>query len=269
VEGALTPEKQKLLALRLRQKAARLWFPYVGDAPRRLFCFPHAGGGAAPLQAWRSRFAGRLAVCPARLPGRENRLDEAPAQSMQELAGALADAIAPHLGVPFAFFGHSMGAVIAFELARELRRRKRKLPCALVVSAARAPQLRLGYVPPPEPSEEQLLEELRRLEGVPPGVLDSPEALRLALPVLRADTRLFRNYVYSREEPLAAPMLACGGESDPNVRPAHLEAWREQTSSDFLLRLYPGGHFYLQTAPDEFFSDLLRMSYLPEANRST
>src|SRR5205823_539025 len=124
--------------------------------------------------------------------------------------GALAEAIQPYLDRPFAFFGHSMGAAIVFELARIMRRRGGPLPKLLLVSGARAPQFRRGHAPGPPPSDEELLEELKRLEGAPPELLANEELLRLSLPALRADSTLYRNYVYLEDEPLDCPIRAYG-----------------------------------------------------------
>jgi medium-chain acyl-[acyl-carrier-protein] hydrolase len=164
---------------------------------------------------------------------------------MGPLVEALANAMEPYLARPFAFFGHSMGAAVAFELARLLRRRHQKLPKLLIASGARAPQYRRDHVPPAGPGDEQFLAELRRLEGIPHEVLDDPALMRAVLPALRADTALYRNYVYAEDEPLACPIRAYGGVDDPNVLREHLEAWALQTSASFGLRLFPGGHFYL------------------------
>jgi medium-chain acyl-[acyl-carrier-protein] hydrolase len=242
----LSPEKRKLLALRLRKQApAAAWFAGIESAPRRLFAFPHAGGGAStspvdPLPAWN--------VARIRLPGRESRLAEAPFERMSALVPALADAIQPYLDRPFAFFGHSMGAAIAFELARELRRRGRPLPEILIASGARAPQFRRNHVPPPPPSRAAFLEELRRLQGIPAELLDDPALLRAILPALEADAALYRAYAYAEDAPLPCPIRAYGGIDDPNVRHEHLAAWAEQTAASFALREFPGGHFYLNTA---------------------
>jgi surfactin synthase thioesterase subunit len=161
---------------------------------------------------------------------------------MASLVEALASAIEPNTDQPFAFFGHSMGAVVAFELARELRRRGRPIPRVLIASAARAPQFRRNHAPPPVPPDEQLLREL----NIP------PELTRAVLPSLRADTALYRNYVYTEEPPLGCPIRAYGGIDDPNISREHLEGWREQTTSSFAVRLFPGAHFYLQSCPAEF-----------------
>lgn len=255
----LSPDKQKLLALMLKQKAGRQWLPHIEDAPPgalRLFCFPHAGGGTMHYRAWQKFLGSQIAVCAVRLPGRETRAGERPFERMDTLVEALVAEVARYLEPPSVFFGHSMGAVIAFELARALRRRALPLPAALIVSGARAPQFRLNYTPPAEPSEEEFVEELKRLEGVPRELFENPEALRIALPVLRADARLYRNYVYVPDAPLNIPVLAFGGEDDPNIRPEHLEAWREQTTATFQLRRFAGGHFFLQSGADAFLNTL-------------
>jgi medium-chain acyl-[acyl-carrier-protein] hydrolase len=175
---------------------------------------------------------------------------------MQALVAALAGAIQPYLGRPYAFFGHSMGAVVAFELAQHLRRRHQPQPQALYVSGARAPRFRLGWTPPSAPDDEQFLAELRRLEGVPREALEHEDLLRLILPALRADTALYRNYVYTAQPPLCCPIRAYGGAADPNVTREHLEAWRDHTAGPFAARLFPGGHFFLQTAQEEFLQAL-------------
>ncbi|MCL5743582.1 MAG: thioesterase domain-containing protein, partial [Acidobacteria bacterium] len=165
---ALSPEKRRLLELRLKKKAAGAWFRSLdlpAGARTRLICLPHAGGGTAAYQRWAGRLGAEIAVYPAILPGRETRGAEKPFDCMESLVEALGTALLPHAGAPFALFGHSMGAAIGFELARWLRRRQAPLPFALLVSAARAPQFRRNYMPPPDPSDEQFLAELRRLEG--------------------------------------------------------------------------------------------------------
>jgi surfactin synthase thioesterase subunit/glycosyltransferase involved in cell wall biosynthesis len=234
----LSPERRRLLALRLRQRApASAWFPGIDAVPApRLFWFPHAGGGAASAQAVYPR------CVPIRLPGRESRLAEAPFERMAPLVEALANAIEPYIAEPFAFFGHSMGAVVAFELARALRRRGLSLPRILIASAARAPQFRRNHVPPPAANDEELLASV-----------DIPRELAPAvLPALRADTTLYRHYVYAEGTPLDCPMRAYGGADDPNIAPHHLEGWREQTTASFAVRLFPGGHFYPRQSADAF-----------------
>ena len=250
-QEALSPEKRRLLALRLRKHApAEAWFPNAAaDGGTRLFWFPHAGGGAlAP-----GNFAVEgAAVCAVRLPGRESRLAEAPFEGMGPLVEALAGAIESYLGGRFAFFGHSMGAAVAFELARVLRRRGLPLPCLLIASAARAPQFRRNHVPGPDPSAEELVAQIRGLGGSPGNLLEHADLQRALLPALEADARLYRRYVYREDDPLAFAIRAYGGVDDPNIRREHLEGWGEQTGASFAVRVFAGGHFYYQTAAAEF-----------------
>jgi surfactin synthase thioesterase subunit/glycosyltransferase involved in cell wall biosynthesis len=251
----LSSERRQLLALRLRKRApASAWFPAAGAATdARLFCFPYAGGGTGAFAGWRRRLP---CVCPVLLPGRESRSAEAPFDRMAPLVEALAAAIEPYLDRPFSFFGHSMGAAVAFELARELRRLGLPEPRLLVASAARAPQFRRDYTPPPAPSEAQFLDELRRLEGLPAEALDQPALLAAILPALTADAALYRNYVYADAPPLACAIRAYGGSDDPNVRPEHLEGWASQTGASFAMRLFPGGHFFLHGSQESVFGAL-------------
>jgi surfactin synthase thioesterase subunit/glycosyltransferase involved in cell wall biosynthesis len=253
---SLSPDKRKLLALMLRKKAGPAsWFPGAEQAGQlRLFCFPHAGGGATAFSAWDA--GDDVLVCPVRLPGRESRLAEAPFESMDALITALDDAIRPYLDRPFAFFGHSMGAAVAFELTRRLRTQSGPQPRILIASAARAPQFRRNHVPPPDPTDQQFLEELHRLDGIPTEVLDSPDMMRVVLPALRADAALYRRYVYREGPPLDIPIRAYGGTADPNIRPEHLAAWAGQTVATFAQRQFEGGHFYHHSARQQFLSAL-------------
>jgi surfactin synthase thioesterase subunit/glycosyltransferase involved in cell wall biosynthesis len=261
----LSEEKRRLLALRLRQRRVGTtdrskWFPLMEPAKGgefRLFCFPHAGAGTLLYRSWRERLAPIATLAPVCLPGREHRLHEPFIEEMDALVAALAAEIRPLLdGSPFGFFGHSMGAPIAFELTRALRRAGAPLPEVLIVSAARAPQFRENWMPPPDPSDDEFMEELRQLEGVRRELLDHPEALRVLMPALKADTRLYRRYVYSRGAPLDLAIVAYRGRTDPNVSAEHASGWREQTTAAFHLREFEGGHFYLQTLREEFLNAL-------------
>jgi surfactin synthase thioesterase subunit/glycosyltransferase involved in cell wall biosynthesis len=252
---SLSPEKRRLLAIRLRQRApAAAWFPGAeAVAGPRLFCFPHAGGGASAFAGWRNA---QIPACPVRLPGRESRLAEAPFERMGPLVEALAHALESYLAQPYAFFGHSMGAAVAFELARALARRGLPGPAALFVSGARAPRCRRGWVPPAAPSDDELLEELRRLEGTPAELLEDPLAMRAMLPALRADAALYRNYVYADGAPLVCPIHAYGGEGDGRLAGGHLEAWAQETTGRFTVRWFPGGHFFPYARGEEFLREL-------------
>lgn len=217
-------------------------------ASLRLFCFPYAGGSAALYRTWPAELPDTIEVCTAELPGRGARLNEPPFTRLEYIVDFFANVINPYLDKPFAFFGHSMGAMISFELACRLRAEVGVKPAHLFVSGRRAPQMLdrnpITYnLPSP-----MLLEELRRLNGTPIEVLENPELMHLMLPLLRADFEVVETYVYSPRAALDCPVTAFGGLQDQEVSRKELEAWREQTIASFSLRMLPGGHFFLHTA---------------------
>jgi medium-chain acyl-[acyl-carrier-protein] hydrolase len=169
---------------------------------------------------------------------------------------ALAPALLPHLDKPFAFFGHSMGALIVFELARHLRRQHRLSPIHIFVSGRRAPQVPLHGLPLHQLDEALFVAELRRLNGTPEPVLRDPEMMQLFMPMLRADFALSETYVYAEGDPLDCPVTAFGGLADALVSTGDLLSWRDQTRSSFSLRMIPGDHFYLNSARDTLLAKI-------------
>ena len=213
----------------------------------RLFCFPYAGGGVHVFRAWADNLPKTVEVCPIQLPGRGARMMDAPYTRMAPLVYAAAEAMLPHLDKPFAFFGHSMGALVSFEVARWLRRQTGPEPIRLFVSGCFAPD-----IPDPYPlhklPDAELLEGLRRLNGLPQEALENAELMSLLLPTLRADCMVTETYTYTDESPLNCPISAFGGLQDHLVGRTHLEAWRQQTTAFFSLRMFPGDHFFLHSA---------------------
>jgi medium-chain acyl-[acyl-carrier-protein] hydrolase len=226
------------------------WFPYLQHKPQaqmRLFCFPYAGGGASIFRLWSEQMPPEIEVCPVQLPGRENRLLDAPFSEMDLLIDTLAVALLPYLNVPYAFFGHSMGALISFELARYFRRIEDRFePIHIFVSGHRAPHLPDSNLPTYHLSEKAFVEELRRLKGTPEEVLQNGELLQLVIPLLRADFALCQKYRYTYERPLKSSIMAFGGLQDNYVSPAMISAWQVQTSSTFKEYFLEGDHFFLQ-----------------------
>jgi surfactin synthase thioesterase subunit/glycosyltransferase involved in cell wall biosynthesis len=262
---ALSPEKRALLALRLKKRTAAatapdsLWFPNIAqsaDARLRLFCFPYAGGGTSVFRNWQKHMPEGVSVIPARPPGRESRTHEQPIDRISEMADSVLEAVRPHLDKPFAFFGHSMGAMISFELARALRRHKFPMPAALFVAGARAPQFRRDHVPSPVPADEEFLREIRELEGAPREVLENDELLKYLLPALKADSVLGQMYVYHDEPPLDIPIHAYVGSDDPRLPRDVIEPWQLQTTATFTSRDFPGTHFFIHTAEEQFLNAL-------------
>jgi len=225
------------------------WITRPRPLPRarfRLFCLPHAGGGASAFRGWADTFSDDVEVRPVQLPGRENRIAEPAFDRLEPLVQALADAVEPWLDLPFALFGHSNGALIGFELARALRARLRPGPAHLFASGRRAPDLpadRASIHPLPEPA---FLAELQTLGGISPALLEHRELLALLVPTLRADVAVHETYAYREEPALECPITAYGGVADPRASRVQLEGWARHTAGPFVLRLFPGGHFYLQ-----------------------
>jgi len=214
----------------------------------RLFCFPYAGGGASIFRKWPDDLPAQIEVCPIQIPGRESRLKEPSFTRLSPLLQTLAQVLHPYLNMPFAFFGHSMGAVISFELARQLRKQYSLDPVHLFVSGRRAPQLPHPSPPIHSLPELAFVEELRHLNGTPESVLQNAELMQLLVPILRADFAICETHVYSSEEPLDCPISAFGGLEDGEVSHDALAAWREQTNSSFTLSMFPGNHFFVQSA---------------------
>jgi medium-chain acyl-[acyl-carrier-protein] hydrolase len=218
------------------------------QARLRLFCFPYAGSGAAMFRTWSDGLPADVEVCPVQFPGRGTRLMETPLTQLSPLVEALAKALVPLLDKPFAFFGHSLGALVGFELARQLRRQSGVQPVRLFVSADRAPQIPHRDRPLHALPDGEFLVELRRLNGSPGKVLEDGELMQIMLPILRADFAVYETYVYATEPPLNCPISTFGGLQDHRVSRGDLDAWRAQTSVSFSLRMFPGDHFFWNAA---------------------
>ncbi|HYM62407.1 MAG TPA: alpha/beta fold hydrolase [Thermoanaerobaculia bacterium] len=210
-----------------------------------VFCFPFAGGGASYYRAWAPKAPASITLRPVQLPGREERMGEAPFDRMPRLVEALADGLARDLDRSYALFGHSMGALVCYELAQELRRRGERLPAHLFVSGAPAPHLAPLVVPIYDLPGERFYAEIRRFGGLPDEVWRSEELLALLMPRFRADLAVTGTYAYTERPPLDCPITAFGGEEDETVSLASIEGWREHTVKAFRRELFPGGHFFL------------------------
>ena len=225
-----------------------VWIKRLRQDPQtrfRLFCFPYAGGGASIFRTWPQRLPRDIEVCAIQLPGREERLAEPLFDRLASLIDVLVNVLHPYMDLPFAFFGHSLGSVVAFELTRRLRRQKASCPLQLFVSGSRAPQILDPDPPLHQLPDAEFIEELRRFNGTPLAVLDNPELMELLLPLLRSDMRLLETYGYDHEAPLDCPISAFGGLADKEVSRDELAAWRDQTRSRFRMQIFPGDHFFL------------------------
>lgn len=225
-------------------------------AALRLVCFPYGGVGSSAFRQWPAALPGDIELLAIDLPGREARLREPRFERLDPLIGALTDAVATRIDSPFAIYGHSVGSFVGFGFARELRRRGLPGPRHLFVSGRRAPQLPARSAVATLPDRE-LLAALRRMGGIPEALAE-PDLIEWYLPIIRTDIRISELDVVPDDAPLACPITAFGGLADDLVSPDEIKGWRSQTSAAFDHELFTGGHFFIQTARDEFLGSLAR-----------
>ena len=218
------------------------------QAKLRLFCFPYSGANASIYYSWVDILPASIEVCPVQLPGHGSRISEKPYCSLEILVEAVENALIPSFDKPFAFFGHSMGALLGFELARRLKRHHGRQPIYLFVSGHNAPHLPDTYEPIHALPEDEFLENLRLMNGTPEEVLQDQELLELIIPILRADFSVCETYVFSEDQPLDCPICVCGGLRDKYIDREGLIAWELHTTGNVSLRMFPGDHFYLATS---------------------
>jgi surfactin synthase thioesterase subunit len=225
--------------------------PFAG-ARLRLFCLPFAGGGTVQFRRFARSLPKDIQVCPVCLPGREDRRLERPYDRMEPLVAALVLALQPWLDRPYAIYGHSMGGLVAFELARALRARP---PERIIVSGRGAPQLVQRAPALATLSDEDLVKGLvERYNAVPRAVLAEPELLAIFIPIFRADLAVLENYEHRPGPPLELPLTVVGGRSDFLVSEPELAAWREHTVGPFRQEMVEGDHFFIQNNPGPFLS---------------
>lgn len=232
-----------------------LWIEHLSPLRRqmlRLFCFPYAGGGAHVFCNWQRHFPSEVDLCLVHLPGRGKRIAELPFTQFRPLLYNITNVILKHAQGPFALYGHSMGALISFEVARELRRRGCPMPQALFLSGRRAPTIPSREGPTFNLPHDQFVARLKKFNHASQQLLDDPELLALFLPLLRADFEVVDSYIYASEPPLPCPIHVYGGLQDEFVSADGLREWKQQTSSDCEYRTFPGDHFFIHSAADQF-----------------
>jgi medium-chain acyl-[acyl-carrier-protein] hydrolase len=237
--GIITSSKTASWLVRLRPNAA---------ATVRLVCFPYAGGGAGIFHGWPEHLPPETEVYAVQPPGREVRIKEPAIPRLSSLVRLLAPEIFPVLNGRFGFFGHSLGALVAFEVARELRRSYALHAEFLLLSGRGAPQVKLKETAIHSLPDDLLLEELRNMNGTPASVLHNAELMKLMLPTLRADLAACETYKYVEEPPLACRITAYGGAEDRENPRSALEAWKFHTTGEFRLEMFQGDHFFMNSA---------------------
>lgn len=227
-------------------------------AKLRLFCFHYAGGGASIYRTWPTDLPSTIEVCAVQLPGRERRLNEPAFTTLAPMLDQLVEVILPSLDMPYAFFGHSLGALVAFELTRMLSVRYSLLPVHLLVSGRGAPQMPDMVPPIHHLPDDGFIDGLRRLDGTPEEVLQIPELMELLLPTLRADFAVSETYIYTPDKPLDCPISAFGGQDDQFAAYPELAGWKQQTNRAFNLHMFPGNHFFLHSSRVEVIRTVAR-----------
>jgi len=256
-QGAARPAKPET---RWRPLDTRRWLvgPVPVQAPRfRLLCVPHAGGAPSAYRPWASLLPPDTELVVAQLPGRESRYGEPALEQVAPVVTALSEALQTLPPLPLVLFGHSMGALIAYELAQALRARHLPAPALLAVSGHGSPLNPDHYTRLLDVDTEDFVAEVsRRYGGIPAPILADPTLLQFFLPLLRADFSLVANYRAGPRPALDCPLLVLGGEADPHVGTPALEEWRACTSNQCSVRLFPGGHFYLAEQASEVLEAL-------------
>lgn len=217
---------------------------YEADGAVKLICFHHGGGGASSFSSWRRLLPPAIELLRVQLPGREDRADEMAHGDIESLIPALTCQLAPLFDRPVAFYGHSLGAIIAFEALRRLRRQSLTLPVALFVSGRRAPHLPLSHPAYSLASDEGLVEYLATMGGMSARLLTKPHWRSRLFPLVRQDLRISDLYVYRHEAPLPCPIVYFAGAADRWVKPHEWQGWQLHGASEFRTRVLAGGHFF-------------------------
>jgi medium-chain acyl-[acyl-carrier-protein] hydrolase len=234
---------------RLATAVASAWLEPIrqsNSSRLSLFCFPYAGGSAAAFRGWHAAAPADVDVWAVQLPGRGKRFRETLLRRMPALVEAAGHAVAPMTTRPFVFYGHSMGAVLSFEIARWLRGRGLPTPERLLVSGRGAPHLPFSSADTYRLPDAEFIAYLRELNGTPTELLEDAEARALLLPVIRADFEAVQTHVFTPGAPLSCPIHVYGGAADVTLETSHLQEWRQHTTAESTCDVFPGDHFFIE-----------------------
>jgi medium-chain acyl-[acyl-carrier-protein] hydrolase len=213
-----------------------------------LFCFPYAGGGASIYRQWQAQMVDGINVCPVQLPGREDRIEDPLCNNMQRLIEEMAYHLNDFFTVPFALFGHSMGGMIAYELACYLCNGQGAPPVHLFISASFPPHMLKQRPPLHRLPEAEFADMMSSGGGIPKAILQNEELKELLLPILRADFALIENTIHDKHGALDIPFTAFSGTEDSAVSPETVDGWHGYTQGPFTRKIVPGNHFFINSA---------------------
>ena len=238
------------------------------QARMRLFCFPYAGGTAAAFRNWPRYLPSEIEVCAIQYAGRGSRIAEPLSEDVVDVMNGVYQDLQPFLKKPFAFFGHSMGALVSYEFARRLQRERQPEPFQMLVSGCGAPHVRIIDEPTYNLPEAEFIAELRRLQGTPGEILDNAELMKLMMPIVRADFKASETYTYAPGPLLECPLRAFGGLKDEMIPREKVEAWSEHTRGSFRAQMLPGDHFFLNTS-QSLLTRIIAQELLTHLNKGT
>lgn len=231
-----------------KKKGSSPWISGICSTPEAcvtLYCLPYAGGDVSIFKNWYNQLPSSIDVCPIKLPGRGTRIDEPAHTSISTLAAEIAKVIEMSSTRPYAVFGHSMGALLAFEAARIIRSNGGPMPFHLFVSGCAAPHVRRVQRTTYQLPNAEFIADIQRLNGTPAEFFNYSELVSLLLPMLRADFQACQTYVYHPQEILDVDITVLGGERDLEVSASQLCAWRDLTGGRVRVETVPGDHFFL------------------------
>ena len=219
----------------------------TGKSPEfNLVCFPWAGGGASPYRRFVPHLPGTIELFAIQYPGREDRFIDEKFHHMEQLVEEIVSDLQTIIDRPLIFFGHSMGALVAYEVAHALKIRNKIEPKMLIASGSGAPHLESKFVRCGSTDDDDVfIEDLRLLGGTPQEILDDPDIIRMLLPILRADYQVLESYAREIASPLSCPVISCTGQEDRSVTDETLDAWGQYSTVYYSHHWFEGGHFYL------------------------
>lgn len=220
----------------------------------RLFCFPFGGGGASVFHGWIEAVGPGIEIRALQLPGRETRYSEPRVKDLEYLVEETAQAIHEYRDKPFAIFGYSFGALLAFEVSRELRRQGMAMPVHLLIAACQAPQIPDAYPPISMLGDREFVQQVEDLYEPQGEAWNHLELRNFLLPILRDDISACESYIYREEAPLSCPIDVFAGEQDRSISVGSTRHWAEQSTSTINHHVFPGGHFFIDNSADEIIA---------------